>query len=82
MQGGERKVARFGDTQCHLDRFQVAHFADEYHVGILAKRSPQRFRKPVSVGVDFALIDDTILVIVKKLDRVFDRQDVFVAIAV
>ena len=76
------KVARFGDAQRRFDRFEVAHFADEHHVRILAQRSAQRFGKPVRVGVDFALVDEAALVIVKKLDRVFDGQDVFVAVAI
>jgi hypothetical protein len=36
----------------------------------------------MSVGVNFALIDQTAFVVVKKLDRIFDRQDVFVSIAI
>ena len=82
VQRGERKVAGFCDAQRRFDRFEVAHFADQHHVRILAKRSAQRCGKSMRVGVDFALVDQTALVVVQKLDRIFDRQNVFVTIAI
>ena len=72
----------FSDTQCRLDRFEVAHFADENHVRVLTQRSAQRCGETVCVGVNFALVDQTAFVVVEKLDRIFDRQDVFVTIAI
>ena len=80
MQRGEGQVAGFGDAQRHLDRFEVTHFADEHDVRVLTKCGAKSGTERMRVGGDLALIDDAVLVIVKKLDRVFDRQDVVVTI--
>ena len=37
VQRREGKVTRLGDRQGRLDRFQIAHFADEDHVWVLTK---------------------------------------------
>src|ERR1017187_3539495 len=37
VQGAKGQVAGFGDAQGRLDRLQVAHFADEYDVGIFTE---------------------------------------------
>ena len=34
----------------------------------------------MSVGLDFALVNNTILVTVKELDRILDRQDVIMPV--
>ncbi len=65
-----------------LDGFEVAHFADEHHVRVLAQRRAQRLGEALGVGADFALVDDAALVRVEELDRVFDGDDVLVALAV
>jgi len=38
VQSGKGQVACFRNAQCRLDRFEVAHFADEHDVGVFAKR--------------------------------------------
>ena len=73
VQRGKGQVAGFRDAQSGFDGFQVAHFADEHDVGIFAQGGAKRVRKRMRIGVDFALIDQALLVIVQKLDRVFDR---------
>jgi hypothetical protein len=82
VQRGERQVARFSDSQCRFNRFEVAHFADQHDVRILTQSGSQRGGKSVSVGVDFALVDQTALVVVQETRSVFDRQNVFVTIAI
>src|SRR4029079_12415725 len=62
--------------------FEVAHFADEDHIGVLAQGSAKRGRESVRVGVDLALIDQTTFVVVEKLDRILDGKNVFVTIAI
>src|SRR5205085_12183012 len=76
------ELTGFRNSQGRLDRFQIAHFADQHYIRVLAQRRTQRLCKPVRVGIYFALVDDAALVIVKELDRVFDRQDVFVTFLV
>ena len=75
-------MTRFGDTQGRFDRFKIAHFADQYDVGILSQSRTQRLSKTLGVSIDLALIHDTALVIVKKLDRVFYRENVFVTLLI
>src|SRR5206468_4184828 len=55
---------------------EVAHLADEHHVGILTKNVPERYFEADGVASDFALVDDAEFVAVQKLDRVFDGDDV------
>ncbi len=82
VQGGEGQVARLGDAQGGLDGLQVAHLADEHHVGVLAQGRAQSLGEALGVGPDLALVDDAALVRVQELDGVFDGDDVLVALAV
>ena len=43
VQRAEHDVARFGRGDGRLDRLQVAHFADEDHVGVLPQGAANRF---------------------------------------
>ena len=72
----EGEVAGFGDAQRRLDRFQVAHFADQHHVRVFTKRGAQGVGKALGVGVQFALVDHAVLVHVHEFDRVLDGEDV------
>ena len=64
------------------NRFQVAHFADQDDVRILAKCSAQGGGEVRGIYFDLALVDEAFLVAVQKLDRVFDGDDVVGALGV
>ena len=51
VQRPEGQVAGFGDAQGAFDGLQVAHFADEHHVGVLAQGGPQGGGKTLGVLV-------------------------------
>ena len=55
--------------QRRLDGFQIAHFADEHDVGILAQDVLERLLEGFGVGANLALIDQALLVRVQVLDR-------------
>jgi hypothetical protein len=76
VQRSEHEVAGLGCGQRGRDRLEVAHLADEDHVGVLAQRRAQGVRERRRVGPDLALVDDAALVPVQELDRVLDREDV------
>ena len=82
VQGGEDEVAGLGRGQRGRDRLQVAHLADQDHVGVLAQRGLQRAGEVLRVGADLALVDEAALVAVQELDRVLDREDVILALLV
>ncbi len=82
VQGGEDEVAGLGGGQRRGDRLQVAHLADQDHVGVLAQRRPQAEREVRRVGADLALVDDRAFVAMQELDRVLDREDVVLALGV
>jgi hypothetical protein len=65
-----------------VDRLEVAHLADEDHVGVLAQGALDAGREGRRVRADLALVDDAALVRVQELDRVLDGEDVVVARAV
>ena len=79
VQGREDEVAGLRRGQRGVDRLQVAHLADEDHVGVLAQRALQRAGEGLGVRPDLALVDDALLVPVQELDRVLDREDVLLA---
>ncbi len=79
VQGGEHEVAGLGSGQGGGDRLQVAHLADEDHVGVLAQSGLQRVAEALGVGAELALVDEALLVPVEELDRVLDRHDVLLA---
>ena len=79
VQRREHEVAGLGRGQRGRDRLEVAHLADEDHVGVLAQRGLQAEREALRVGAELALVDDALLVRVQELDRVLDRHDVLVA---
>ena len=76
VQGGEDEVAGLGRGQRGGDRLQVAHLADQDHVGVLSQGGAQAEGEVRGVGADLALVDDRALVLVQELDRVLDREDV------
>src|SRR5437660_166820 len=76
VQRGEGEVARLGDRQRRRNRLEVAHFADQHHVGVLPQRVLERGREAVGIRADLALVHDAGLVAVDELDRVLHRDDV------
>src|SRR5829696_1191105 len=76
VQRGEDEVAGLGGRERGRDRLEVAHLAEEDHVGVLAERAAKRVCEGRRVGADLALVDDAVLVPVEELDRVLDRDDV------
>ena len=82
MQRAERQVSGFSDAQRRFDGLQVAHFADQHYVGVFTQGRAQRVGKRFGVGVQLALVDQAVLVLVHEFDGVFDGDDVFMALAV
>ena len=82
VQRREDEVAGLGGGQRGADRLEVAHLADEDHVGVLAERGAQGLGERRRVGADLALVDDAGAMPVEKLDRILDREDVLVPRAV
>ena len=79
VQRREDEVAGLGRGQRGRDRLEVAHLADEDHVGVLTQRGAKSLGEGRRVGADLALVDDARAVPVQELDRVLDREDVLVA---
>ena len=65
-----------GSHERDLHRLGVADFAEQDHVGILPQRSPERRRERRRVEPDLALAHRALVVLVEKLDGVFDGDDV------
>ena len=82
VQRAERQVACLGDPKRRLGGFEVAQLADENDVRILAQRRTERFGKSMRVGMHLSLIDEAAFVLMDVLDRIFDRENVLVALVV
>ena len=76
MERGEDRVAGLRRGQRGHDRLEVAHLAEEDHVGVLAQRAAESLGEADRVRAELALVDDALLVLVQELDRVLDRDDV------
>jgi len=76
VQGREGKMARLGDGERGLDRFEITHLTDENDVRILAERVLEGACERLGISSHFALIDQAALMLVDELDRVFDSDDV------
>ena len=75
-------MAGFRGGERQANGFQVAHFADQHHVGIFAQRRAQRLAEAQGVAMHFALIDQAALAFVHELDRIFDGYNVVRAVVV
>ena len=62
VQRGEHQVTRFRRFHGDLDGFAVAHLSHKNHFRSLAQRRPQGQRKARRIGVQFALMDNAVLV--------------------
>ena len=82
MERGEDEVAGLRRGQRGPDRLEVAHLAEEDHVGVLAQRAAESLGEADRVRAELALVDDALLVLVQELDRVLDRDDVVGPVAV
>ncbi len=60
VQGAEDQVAGFGGGDGGAGGFQVAHFADEDHVGVLAEHVAKAAGEIGDVAADFALLDGAV----------------------
>ena len=76
VQRREDQVARLGRGQSGRDRLEIAHLAEEDHVGVLAEAGAKGLGEAARVGADLALVDEAAAVAVEELDRVLDCQDV------
>ena len=82
MHGAEDEVAGFGGGQRQRDGLQIAHFADQNDVGILAQSASQRGAEGHRVWADLALVDQALLGAVHELDWILDGEDVTLEVVV
>ena len=82
MQCSENKVTGGRGGEGELDRFQVTHFADEQDVWVFTEGAAQTRSERACMHPDFAMIDETILAAMDKLDWIFDRNDVVLALKI
>ena len=83
VQRAENQVPGFRRRDRRVDGFQVAHFAHQNDVRVLAQHAPQRFGKVRHVHPDLPLRDNGFLVGVVIFDGVLDGDNVrFVALFV
>ena len=78
VERGEHQVPGLRRGDRGPDRLEVAHLADEDHVGVLAQRGTQGGGERGRVRSQLALVDQAVPVPVEELDRVLDRDDVVV----
>ena len=82
VERAEHEVPGLGRLNRNRHRLEVAHLAHQNDVRILAQRRTQRVLERHRVVVHFALVDRTRLVFVHELDRILDRDDVILPVAV
>jgi hypothetical protein len=75
-------VPGLGERDGVFHRLAIANLADQNHVRGLAQRVLQRRVPALGIHADFALRDDAVAMFVHVLDRIFDGDDVTVAVFV
>src|SRR5215212_9113866 len=78
VQRPEDEVPCLCRGDCKGDGFEVAHLADEYHVGVLPQNVLEGLGEALGILVDLALVDDALLVLVQELNGVLNAHDVLV----
>src|SRR6267378_1205395 len=76
MQRAEHEVSGFGAGQREADGLEIAHFAHEDHVRVLAQGAAQGIGERQRVRSDLALVDQALFRLVHEFDRVLDGEDV------
>ncbi len=76
VERAENEQASFGSGEGERDRLEVAHFADEDDVGVLAEGGAEAGGEGGRLDRDLALGDDRLLVAVDELDGLLDGDDV------
>ncbi len=82
VERGDHEVAGFGGHERGFDRLEVAHFADDDHVGVLPQHVAQGALERADVAEHFFLNDDAAAIFVGELDGILDRDDLGAAIFV
>src|SRR5215472_5572156 len=82
MERAEHQVTGLGGRERQADGLEIAHFADQDDVGVLAQRRAQRLAEAERVAMHLALIDQAALGFVHELDRVLDGDDVIGTVVV
>src|SRR5258708_40173888 len=75
MKRREYEVTRFGRFESDLGGFEIAHLADQDHLWSLTQGGTQGRGKILCIRTDLTLIYRGFFVVVQKLDRVLDRDD-------
>src|SRR5690606_10074456 len=82
VQGTETQVTSFCEGDSVVHGFPGAHLTDQDYIRGLTQGVLQGHLKRFCINAHFALGDDAAFVLVDKLDRVFDRDNVTFAVAV
>ncbi len=77
MQGGKNKVAGLRCHESRLDGLRVSHLTDQNDIGILTEYGAQSVIIASRVLADLPLVDDALIRFVDVLDRVLQRDDMF-----
>src|SRR3989338_1207651 len=72
----EHQVSGLGERECCTDGFQITHFSDEDHIGVLAEDAAEGFRETEEVCAELTLTDDGLLRLVEEFYRIFEGDDV------
>ncbi len=75
-------MSGFGCGQGHGDGLGIAHFANQDHIGILAKDGAQGAGEAGRVGADLDLLDHGVAVGMDELDGIFNGNDMITAVSV
>ncbi|MNV29859.1 hypothetical protein D3C71_1211050 [compost metagenome] len=75
-------MAGFGGGQRQAYGFQIAHLPHQNHVRVLPQRRAQGRGEAAGIAVDLTLVDQALARLVDKLDRVFNGEDVVMAMVI
>ena len=75
MDGAKDEVSGFGGADGGFEGFLIAHFADEYDIGVFTDECAEGIVEIDAIDTDLTLVDECFGILEDVFDGIFDGDD-------